>query len=333
MLGYCAKCGRSSKGHLLCPHCGTELADTVTRNTVDARSDGAIEELPDGPSFLRRLSLGMVTLLGLYHGIKHATLAGALAYSGADIISAEGLIGMLVAATLAASLVAGTVNRRAELTGFLVGMAAACGTVGVDVARGTPPPEEWLIGAPTLLILVGSIGGIAGRMLIPPAPALPTLDHFERVPASKVKLPKPRLIWWRIALGLGLVVIGTNAANDIRQLISTILAGHAGSFGLSRLFNWQISVICALLGGVAAGANTRCGFRQGAATGVLAGTAVVIAECLRRNGSELVEFWVDQLNMGQGTKPALFALGGSVFITTAIGGWLGAHLLPPRARR
>ena len=109
------------------------------------------------------------------------------------------------------------------------------------------------------------------------------------------------------------------------------LSGHGGSFGPSRLLTRQVSIIAAILGGVAAGTNTRSGARQGIAAGLLAGVLAVFAISSRGTAESLiVEFCLDELNL-TGVGPPLFAaLGGSVCVATAIGGWMGAQICPPR---
>ena len=54
--------------------------------------------------------------------------------------------GLLIAATLAASVAAGTMNRRAELSGLILAIAASASFAGPDLASGASIPEEWLIG-------------------------------------------------------------------------------------------------------------------------------------------------------------------------------------------
>jgi hypothetical protein len=68
--------------------------------------------------------------------------------------------------------------------------------------------------------------------------------------------------------------------------------------------------------------------------GLVAGAGVAIFESARQPGASLLmEFWDYQLSLEQKEPVILIAVGGGVLIATAIGGWLGAHLLPPPRRR
>lgn len=331
MQSFCAKCGRASDGQLLCPHCGIRFVDeSATATTLTYSSaDGSLEPA-DAPSFVRRLTLGGITLLGVFHGLKHLATAAAIKFCDADNPSIDALLGLLLAATLAASVVAGTVNRRAELTGFLLGFGAALVFVGLDIASGSNPPVDWLIGVPIVLALVGSVGGLAGRMMIPPTPKMPTFrivdSHFDAPP----KVPTPPLVWWRLGLGAIVVIAGTEYSDAMRQGLSHALAGHSGAYGSMKFLTWQVSVIFGLVGGVVAGCNTKGGLRQGLYAGIAAAAVALMLES-RRGDSEsvLIQFWFDQIGSNI-TGPAIAALGTSVLIATTVGGWLGAHLLPPR---
>lgn len=330
MQGFCAKCGRASDGQIICPQCGIRYVDdSATVTTLSYSSDASLDP-GDAPSFLRRLLLGAITLLGLFHGLKHIATAAAIAFCDADTISIDALIGLLLAATLAASVVAGTVNHRAELTGFLLGLATAGVLVGLDFAAGASPPVDWLVGVPIVLSLVGIVGGLAGRLMVPPVPKLPKFQlvdsHFE----SRVPVPVAPLVWWRIGLGAVAVIVGTEYSDAIRQGLSQALAGHGGFHSSMKFLTWQISIIAGLLGGVLAGCNTRGGFRQGLYAGLMASAVATILEARHgASGSILVQFWLDQLGADD-SGLAFVICAASVFAVTTLGGWLGAHLLPPR---
>src|SRR5262245_18326365 len=107
MLGRCASCVRMSHGQLICPQCGNQLVGDTTIPTVPMPIS-TVEDRPDGPPFIRRLALGGVVLFGVFHALKHLTLAIGLTQANTAVITSEGFFGLLVAATLAAAVVAGT---------------------------------------------------------------------------------------------------------------------------------------------------------------------------------------------------------------------------------
>lgn len=332
MQGYCAKCGRTFDGQMLCPRCGIQLTDDGSGTSTVPMSVSVADDTPDGPPFARRMALGVITLVGLFHGFKHLMWVVALSGGGAGALSPDGLLVLLLAATLAASVTAGTVNRRAELGGFLLGLAAGLGFVGLDLAQGLQPPEEWLIGVPTLLAVAGAIGGLAGRLMIPPAPTLPKFGQTDTRVLDNVKLPGPKLTWSRILAGAVVVVAGTLLAEAGRKGVTAAVVGHGGTFASNQLITWQLGLLVALGGGVLAGANTRIGLRQGLICGLLAGAGAVTAVAARAAEQEVVQFWRDQLDQPDVGPPVFAALGITVGIATALGGWLGGHILPPARR-
>src|SRR5262245_59435802 len=113
MQGCCAKCGYpAANARGMCPRCGIRMADEGTTMSTLPPPIQTADDTPDGPSFLRRFALGGIILLGLFHGLKHLTVATALYLSVSGELKPEAEVGLLVAATLAASAAAGTVNRR-----------------------------------------------------------------------------------------------------------------------------------------------------------------------------------------------------------------------------
>ena len=224
----------------------------------------------------RRLALGAITLFGVYHGPSSDNCWLTCPLAAANSLAT---VWAPVAATLAASVAAGTVNRRAELTGLILAIAASISFAGPDLVYGTVMPEELLIGVPTLLLLVGSIGGFAGRLMVPPAPKLPRLGTVDSTRIANVKRKPARVIWWRVGMGVAIILLGTIYADPIREGLSKALAGRGGTYGASPMLSWQVSIIAAILGGVAAGMNTRSGARQGLTTGFVA--AMLVARSWR----------------------------------------------------
>jgi hypothetical protein len=328
MRGSCGKCGQTFDGQMLCPQCGVQLLEegegvTLPPPVIDP------DEAADGRSFLRRCALGGITLVGSFQGLKHLASAGLLVQTGSASLSAETVLSLVVLATLAAAVLAGTVNRRAEVAGVLLGAGAAAGLIGVDLACGERPPEAWLVGVPMGLVLLGAVGGYAGRRIMPPTPSLPRFGRREAPDRARSRSRPPRLAWLRVLVGVFLAVGGTVYADEIRTGLTRIFAGPGGSFAAGRLVTWQITVIAALAGGFAAGASTRRGLGQGFATGLLAAVGVVAATILLdAGGSLVVEFWLDQLGQKQ-IGPATFAaVGASTWVAATVGGWLGGQLVP-----
>ena len=316
---------------MLCPQCGEGLFEEQGVLNVPPPPT-SVEEAPDGPPFLRRLGLGAITLLCLYNGLKHLAIAGLLTYTASSTLPPGALVCLLIAATLAAAVVAGTVNRKAEVAGFLLATGATAGFLTPEFVYGGQLPEEWLVGIPTLMLMVGVAGGTAGRLIIPPAPSLPRFNTTD-TPIKAVRRRPVRLSWWRIVSGTVLVVLGTNYAEFVRHWILVVFGGKGGALGAAPLVAWQISILAAVIGGILAGANTRAGFRHGFLTGLLAsaGTVVAVAS-VPSSPSYVFQFWLDQFGVQEAGPLPYAAMATTVWVATTVGGWLGEQLLPPRRR-
>jgi hypothetical protein len=331
MRGFCSKCGRTFGEQMLCPLCGIQLEADAGAGTAVPLSVPFTDDTPDGPSFPRRLAFGLITLFGLYQGLKHLALAAVLTQTGVPALSADSYLSLLITATLAASVAAGTVNRRAEATGLLLAFASAAGFIGPDLYFGHPLPEEWLIGVPTLTVLIAVVGGFAGRLMIPPAPHLPTFGRLDSRVVVRVQKKRARISWPQVIFGVAVAVAGAVYADSIRQTLSAALTGGGGSFGARSLLAWQVSALAAIAGGLAAGFGSRAGFRQGVFAGLGAGTGTVLGVLTQTGGqgSPVIDFWIDQLNVKGSHALPLAALGVTTCVATALGGWLGSHVFPP----
>lgn len=290
-----------------------------------------IDDSSDGPSFFRRFALGIITVVGCYFGLLHLINGVALTTPGSSTLSAEGTLGLLMAAILTGATAAGTINRRAELTGLLLGLATACGFFGLESTQGNLPLASWWIGVAASLGVVGVVGGFAGRLMMPPAPDLPIVWQFDSHKIEAVFEFRFPIVWWRIVWGVAIVLVGTTYTETIQYMLSKAHFGKGSSLISGKFIAWQISLLIAVLGGIASGANTRAGLKQGLITGFFAGAgAIVFLTRFVPKPSLVLEFWFDQLNVGEAGLELFAAAGGSVWCMVAVGGWLGGHLLPPR---
>ena len=241
----------------------------------------------------------------------------------------------MITATLTSSIVAGTVNRRAEATGLLLAFAGAAGFLGPDLMRGGELPDEWLIGVPTLMVLIGVVGGFAGRLMVPPAPNLPSFGRLDSRVVVKVRRKPVRIAWVQVIFGVAISVAGSVYADEIRQALSSVLAGGGGSFGARSLVGWQVSGVWRPWWAVGRPDSTagRGLFRR-CSPGCCPEPEPRFALSARHGpeSSPVIDFWADQLNTKGGMALPLLAVGVSTCVATGLGGWLGSHLFPPGTR-
>jgi hypothetical protein len=191
-----------------------------------------------------------------------------------------------------------------------------------------------MVGVPTLMVLIGAVGGFAGRLMVPPAPNLPSFGRLDSQVVVRVRRKPVRIAWVQVVFGVAISVAGAVYADGIRQALSSVLAGGGGSFGARSLVGWQVSALAALAGGVAAGFGSRAGIVQALFAGLGAGACSVLALAAYHSGesSPVIDFWVDQLNAKGGVTLPLVAVGLSTCVATGLGGWLGSHLFPAATR-
>ncbi len=183
---------------------------------------------------------------------------------------------------------------------------------------------------PTLLILVGLIGGLAGRLIFPPAPSLPTFGRLDSRVVVRVERPPVRIGWIQLIVGIGVAIAGTMYADKVRNGLAYVLAGQGNSFGARPLVTWQISALAALVGGAIAGWASRGGTRQIVLAGIGAGAGVVpiLSAMASTNPSAIIDFWIQQFDLKAANWTVFVAIGASTTVATILGAWFGAHLKP-----
>lgn len=286
---------------------------------------------PDTPRFVRRTLFGLVCVFGLFAGLDHAVSAVTLWTPGDDAPDEKLWVGVLLGSCLVGCLIAGTANRKAELTGLVVGVLAAAGHLWQLDRTGESLPGEWLFGFPTMAGLVGVMAGFAGRLIYPPPPAV-NVSGAVSVRTLLIEPPVSHpVVLWRLALGAALAVAGTYYAGHLQLQFARLVGAKFGSFGGSSMVVWQLATVATLLGGVFAGANTKVGLKQGLLAGLMAGLGVAGLQ-LKFGGERPmgIEFWQEHLNLGARAPALLGVLVGAAVLMGAVGGWLGSQLLHPK---
>ena len=334
MRGACWKCGGTFDGQMLCPNCGVQLDETGEGPALSQVAPAYNPAAGDEPTaFPRKLAIGTLCALGLYYGFKHAAAAGLLATSASPEITTEVLIGAVALSVFLTAILLGTANRVAELAGFGFGIAAAGAYFLPDAILGEFPSPEWLIGLPVLGAVVGGIGGLVGRILIPPSPKLPTFGQFDSRAFAGNKPQLPPMHWVRLTVAAVAILGGAYWADEIRMNLAKAISGSGAGLAAQNLVCWMVAMIVALLGGAGAGANTRAGLRQGLGAGVFAAAGIIVA--LSAGGLDtfhVARFWMDQLDVSGGGPLVFAAIAVSTVVAAVIGGGLGAAVFVPRRR-
>ena len=327
MHGFCSKCGGAFQDQMLCPQCGIQLAGDRTPVSVVALSVLTPLNGDDNPSIPRRLLLAGIVTFCLFQGLKHGASAVQLWSSLSGELSAQLVISLLAFAVFVGSILAGLSNRRAELSGFAVGLGTVGLVLGLEIVQGIPLPEEWLMGLPALFILLGVLGGFIGRLTIAPTPKLPVFASLDSRALPDFEQEPLRIFWFQIVLGAAIAIGGAIWAEPLRVRLGSALGGRSGG----AMVLWQIATIVSLFGGLVAGATTRNGFRQGVIAGLFASIGTALA-ALRLGLATMpaLEFWAETLGTTTVDVQTLVAFCASTGLSVTIGGWMGNQLFPNR---
>jgi hypothetical protein len=346
MLRVCPRC-RGTSHHFLCPRCGTRTDDTeAPANLAPAAAPAA--EAAEPLSAGTGLFMGLLLAQGLYYALRHLVTALLLA-AGDPAAEAEywaGFHGLVTQHTLQTitlllgGMIAGAGQKHGLVIGVTLGAANAILLMGLPALAGQLPNELLLIGQPLLHMVVGAAGGYLGSRVWQQAPPVPTFAdpraNQERLttmlpdqPTTVVTEPLP---WVRIILGTAVAAGGTLGARLIRDFVLAASGGLRGSAEIQRsqFITWEISVLAQVIGGGLAGAATRSGGVHGFWVGMLASAIMVTAQSFANMTLRSHEFtaWLIGLPVPEGSPAALVIQGVQAVALAALGGWLGALILP-----
>lgn len=328
MTDTCPICARLGIPINRCPHQVGSMGG-VTPVADLARTTAAVDR--DVPRFLRRLVFGLVCVFGLFAGVDHLLMAVSISISAERLQQEQVLIGILLGSCLVSSLIAGTANRYAELTGLLIGILAAFGHLWQLNRTAETLPAEWFFGFPLMAGFVGLLAGFAGRLIYPPAPKVQiwgASNYASLVTESKAAEP---IRWLNLIVSIVLAITGVYFADELQQHFSRIVAAKFGSFGGNGLVIWQMTTVIVCLASIISGVNSRAGMRQGLMMGIVVSLAITGLYFQLGSTRPLgAEFWQAQLDLSSTAPQIYLVLIVYNFVLCAVGGWLGAQMFPPK---
>ncbi len=344
---FCPACQAAFPGASRCPRCDGLLL--APQETPDDGPAAARPEPLGPPSLLNRLTLGVLSALGVYMGLRRVASAAVLAAEpdpAAWWASAGGTVtifGVQALAAFVGGLLAGSARSRGMFVGFAVG--GLCGGLlfASEVLAGAPTHMLALYLQPPLLALLGgAAGAVGGRVwpavpeLITPAPATKTLSSVRLLIESDPIDPGKPTLWLKVFLGAAIMAGGVLMADRARMGIQRASAGalRVESVGQGKFVSWQLATLLAAAGGAVAAASTGAGARHGLYAGLLAGAGVAVV--LGTRGGDLppqVSYTLDQFSLPSNSfdGPNGMAIALSVLAVGLVGGWLGGQLFLPLA--
>jgi hypothetical protein len=332
MAMVCPQCGAAHEQRLQCPACDVRLVYRVTRGGVIGPAGATVRwhSTPWG-----RIFIGLLLSQGLYYGLEHLLVALLMSLSNKGLLqltwtSTYGLLflqGIQVVALIFGGMLAGGGVRHGVALGAIVGVWN--GVLAVLIEPVLHPDfvpgltAIALVGQPLLHVCVGALGGWIGQTIWqPPAEALahPNAQTGRKAGAVRRRAPlfAGRVAWFRVAVGIAVVVVGYLSAGAVFNFLLDFGAGKLSTESIwqDRVIIGEIQAIAVLLGSSAAGYNTANGLKQGLFVGAGAGTILMAA----------------LLSANRVTPEFAAVTVVAAFILSLVGGWFGSQLFPPVVR-
>lgn len=350
---YCVKCQFAISGKVDCPRCGSRLVAPQEAHVLPSERISFVPQASNSSATSRVLAGGAVAL-GLVTGLKEVVTGIQSTIGESEVTwSTETALAVSLSIRATAALCGGLLAGAGRTNGGLTGMMAGAAAAGILLSmqafapNGKVTPESIL--ALAIMSCVALIAGAIGGKIWPPRSELPKATLASRGSSILEKAKdlqeddeaqKARPTQWTcVLLGVSVAICGFVAAESIR---TGLVKGSGGALDLGGSRNlpftcMEIAGILALLGGVASGASTGIGFRQGVYTGIIAGT--VAASLFSAKGPDKFPASagvMEVLNWSPEKTPKVRAIGtvfGAMFIVCTAGGIFGGLLFPPIVQR
>jgi hypothetical protein len=349
MQRVCPKCQQTFVNQMLCPNCGIQLITSNFGSAVDASSSKPVrlDLNQEHPAFWGRFFIGLLLAQGFYHSFRQILIGLLVSPEAIHEWSAQPTGILILSILQVTSLVIGSLVASAgQPYGAFLGLclgAVNYGILSVIQFFSTKLFDVSTIYSELPLHLVfGLTGGVLGRILWKPLPALPR--YQSRSSSVKIEekeisaeIDRGPLFWSKILTGAVFAFVGTVWAHEIRAYLHRF-GGRVASNSQDQFVIWEIGALIVLIGGIFAGSATRRGFMHGFCVGVVAMIGLVITQYSK--GVRFFpshEFWILQAGIDPRGGPIEF---GAVFIgamitlvVAVLGGVLGAQLFPPKTNR
>jgi hypothetical protein len=271
-----------------------------------------------------RIVAGLVLAQGLAYGLQQSLTAAFLARGEhADLWST--LLGLAVLHALhgvgliAGGVLAGAGQHRGTLYGSLVGLCSGFIFLFLQRQASTFLTDGAVYAQPFVHMVVGGIGGLAGKIIWKPTPRF-TLPEGKGSdvplpPAFEMRWLEGPIHWWRISAGSVLVVCGVIWSNLIMKWMLDYSQGtlNITTHFQARVVGWEISGLAILLGALFAGATTYNGAKQGLGVGI--GASIMFVGFQVANPRVHLE--------------AIILVILTMVALALLGGWFGSQLFPP----
>lgn len=327
MAMVCPKCGSSFDQRFKCPSCGDRLIYHGGRGATRS----LLSRVRWQETVVGRVAIGLVLSQGLFHGFRQLATGILLAFNSdggtqQTTTTAIGFVSLQIlqlVGVVLGGMLAGSGHRQGLMLGAVVGVIN--GLICAVLQFGPPAAMSPVVfyGHPVLHVAFGAFGGWIGCVIWQPVgtggpESVVTAAVKAKAPARRFSLLAGKVAWVRVAAGVLLAIVGCYYATMTRNVILDATTGRLNTTDLQDyVITWELKALAILLGGVAAGMNTRNGLKQGLCVGLAVGLVMVGMET--RGVSRLLEW-------------ALLLFAGSLVLGT-VGGWFGSMLFPPVIHR
>lgn len=342
---YCPSCQAPATAADRCPRCGDRLVTPAEAFSANA------ELLPPPPELIRptpmsRAIVGCVIALGTYLGLNDV-LGAILATMDPfpDTFAQLMTVLLRLGSVSIGAMLAGAGRPRGMSNGLVVGLISVALFAFADSAQGQHLGGV-AIGVGLAITCLAALGGYIGSRVWPqaieiPDPATPIIrgSSLSRLAKEDTHRTQSRpTIWWKIVLGVFLIVGGISTADTVRSNLRRASGGllNFGGAAQAPIVDLQLATVAILLGGVIAGGSTGAGLRHGFFTGIFSASALAAMLGSGMTAPEPVFEGILRFLGYSNTSPPfefgeLISALGVIFVGGTVGGWLGGQILPPLA--
>jgi hypothetical protein len=323
MAMVCPQCHSAYEQRLQCPHCEIRL-DFLERRSPGGRGHAP---RPWQVTIWGRILIGLILAQGIFHGLRHLSVAWLLAVESGDQNELWGtvpglllLLSLQIVSLFFGALLAGAGQQQGALYGGVLGIWNGVLLVLVQPVQNEIMHAFAVYGLPLLHGALGALAGWVGsRVWKPITPvAVPGASRIvlKAVTRQRKKWFAGPIVFTRVIMGTSLAVAGGLWASVLLNLVINTSEHNltTRSARQAEVVIWEITALAILTGAALAGALTRNGMKQGLVVGL--GTSIVLLG----------------IRLAAPVTPSFFLLATTMFlppIVGILGGGFGSQLFPP----
>lgn len=287
---FCQKCQAAFASSTHCPRCSSRLLSPQESFIHAGKSRKPLPD-PIASTFTNRLIIGSMIAFGLALGLREfaaafMSLNGHNSNEWQESNTDPKTFAIRLFAVLGGGLIAGAGRRQGMQVGAATGLIVGGLFTIFDFFLTGLNPNFTLIFLAAVYPLMSCIAGAVGAWLWPADVELPEPARLSSHGSSLARLAaddaESRIArptaWIRISIAAVFVAVVIISSDSIRLMLAKVSGGafNIGGVARSTTIGLEIGTLCALIGGMFAGASTGAGLKHGLLASVLTGLCLLL---------------------------------------------------------